>query len=478
MFFTEPISSITKRIYEGQLHCRDIVNRSLENITKREKDIHAFICLQPENALKRAERLDKMPAGEKAKKPLLGIPIAVKDNLCTLDIPTTCASKMLEDFIPPYNAAVIDAIENAGAVIVGKTNLDEFAMGSSTESSAMGLTRNPNDPRYIPGGSSGGSAAAVSAGFVPLALGSDTGGSIRQPSSHCGVVGLKPTYGRVSRYGLVAFASSLDQIGPLAQDTRDVGLLLSVIAGADERDSTCAGKPFKHDPNLYSEELKGITVGIPKEYFSEGLTGSVREAIENLVEKLTQAGAKFVDVSLPNVQFAIATYYIICTAEASSNLARYDGVKYGMRVKNTESLIDMYKKTRQEGFGAEVKRRIMLGTYVLSSGYYDAYYLKAAKVRTLIANDFENSFKRCDAVISPIAATPAFKLGEICNDPLQMYLTDIYTVSANLAGIPGISVPCGKEGDLPIGVQFMAPKWREDTLLKLAYATQVLTKDV
>lgn len=477
-FFNEPITSITKKICEGKLQCRDIVNTSLENIRKREKDIHAFIYLQPENALRRAEQLDRLPLGEKAKKPLLGIPVAVKDNMCTLDIPTTCASKILENFIPPYNATVVDAIENAGAVIVGKTNLDEFAMGSTTESSAMGLTRNPNNPEYIPGGSSGGSVAAVSAGFVPVALGSDTGGSIRQPSSHCGVVGLKPTYGRVSRYGLVAFASSLDQMGPIAKDTRDVGLLLSVIAGADERDSMCAGKPFKHDPGLYDEPVKGITVGIPKEYFGEGLTGAVRRAIEKLIEELTAAGVKFIDVSLPNVRFAIATYYIICTAEASSNFARYDGVEYGMRAKNPESLIDMYKKTRQEGFGAEVKRRIMLGTYVLSSGYYDAYYLKAAKVRTLITGDFENAFNSCDAVISPIATTTAFKLGEICDDPLQMYLTDIYTVSANLAGIPGISVPCGKEGDLPIGAQFMAPKWREDTLLKLAYATQMVSKDI
>lgn len=477
-FFNEPISSVTKKICDGKVRCIDIINTSLENIQRGDKDIHAFISLFPEKALKRAEQLDKLSSEEKLKRTLLGIPIAVKDNICTLDIPTTCASKIIESFIPPYNAAVVDAIENAGAVIVGKTNLDEFAMGSSTESSAMGVTRNPNNLEYIPGGSSGGSAASVSAGFVPIALGSDTGGSIRQPSSHCGVVGLKPTYGRVSRYGLVAFASSLDQIGPIAQDTRDIGLLLSVIARADERDSTCAGKLFKQDSDLYDEPVKGVTVGIPKEYFGEGLTGSVRKAIEDIIKKLTAAGSKFIEVSLPNVQFAIATYYIICTAEASSNLARYDGVKYGMRAKNTKSLIDMYKKTRQEGFGAEVKRRIMLGTYVLSSGYYDAYYLKAAKVRTLITRDFENVFKSCDAVISPIATTPAFKLGEKCDDPLQMYLTDIYTVSANLAGIPGISVPCGKDGDLPIGVQFMAPKWREDTLLKLAYTTQIVTEGI
>ena len=477
-FFNEPISSVTEKICDGKLHCIDIVSTSLENIKKDDKDIHAFIFLQPDKALKRAEELDTLSPAEKSKKPLLGIPIAVKDNICTMDIPTTCASKILENFVPPYNAAVVDAIENAGAVIVGKTNCDEFAMGSTTELSAKGLTRNPHNPEYIPGGSSGGSAAAVSAGFVPIALGSDTGGSIRQPSSHCGVVGLKPTYGRVSRYGLVAFASSLDQIGPFASDARDIGLLLSVIAGADERDSTCAGKLFEQNSGLYSESVKGIKVGIPKEYFGEGLTGTVRKTIESLIEKLTGAGAKLIEVSLPNVQYGIAAYYIICTAEASSNLARYDGVAYGTRTEKPESLIDMYKKTRQEGFGAEVKRRIMLGTYVLSSGYYDAYYLKAAKVRTLITKDFENAFKKCDAVISPVATTPAFKVGEKCNDPLQMYLTDIYTVSANLAGIPGISVPCGKDGDLPIGAQFMAPKWREDTLLKLAYTTQIVTEGI
>ena len=477
-FFSEPISSVTGKICDGKLQCIDIVNTSLENISKGEKDIHAFISLQPDIALKRAEQLDALSKAEKSKKPLLGIPVAVKDNMCTRDIPTTCGSKILKSFVPPYNAYVIDALENAGAVIVGKTNCDEFAMGSTTELSAMGLTRNPNNPEHIPGGSSGGSAAAVAADFVPVALGSDTGGSIRQPSSHCGVVGLKPTYGRVSRYGLVAFASSLDQIGPIAQDTRDIGLLISILSGADERDSTYAGKQFEQVTGLYSESVKGLKVGIPREYFGEGLSGTVRNGIEGLIEKLRSSGAKFIELSLPNVQYAIAAYYIICTAEASSNLARYDGVKYGMRAEKPESLIDMYKKTRQKGFGTEVKRRIMLGTYVLSSGYYDAYYLQAAKVRTLITRDFENVFKRCDALISPVAPTPAFKLGEKCNDPLQMYLTDIYTVSANLAGIPGISVPCCKDGDLPIGAQFMAPKWREDTLLKLAFATQVIRGNI
>jgi aspartyl-tRNA(Asn)/glutamyl-tRNA(Gln) amidotransferase subunit A len=356
--------------------------------------------------------------------------------------------------------------------MVGKTNLDEFAMGSSTENSFFGATRNPHRTTHIPGGSSGGSAAAVAAGFVPAALGSDTGGSIRQPSSHCGVVGLKPTYGRVSRYGLVAFASSLDQIGPIANDVRDIGALLEVISIADKRDSTNAGKQFVNAPSLYSGNAEGLTIGVPKEYFGESLSGPVRERIESLMGKLSNAGAKFVDVTLPNVSHAIAVYYIVCTAEASSNLARFDGVKYGYRSARKSSLSEMYEATRQEGFGAEVKRRIMLGTYVLSSGYYDAYYLKAAKVRTLIARDFDNAFSQCDAVISPVAPTPAFALGDKCDDPLTMYLTDIYTVSANLAGIPGISVPCATIDGLPVGVQFMAPKWREDTLLKIGFAVQ------
>ncbi len=471
-FFDKPISEITRQICTGGLRCVDLVDRAIENINIRENSINAFITLDFDKARKRAERLDRLSVEEKSQKPLIGIPIAVKDNICTVDYPTTCASEMLSSFRPPYNASVVEALERAGAIIIGKTNLDEFAMGSSTEISIRGVTRNPRNPDYICGGSSGGSAAAVAADFVPCALGSDTGGSIRQPSSHCGVVGLKPTYGRVSRYGLVAFASSLDQIGPLAKDVRDIGLLLSIIAGNDERDSTCAGKPFENTADLYTGTVKGVTVGVPKEYFGEGLSESVRTAIKNLIEKLKDAGAEIVDVSLPNVQNAVATYYIICTAEASSNLARYDGVKYGMRTKNPTSLIDMYKKTRREGFGREVKRRIMLGTYVLSSGYYDAYYLKAAKVRTLITQEFERAFSHCDAVISPIAPTAAFKLGEKCNDPLQMYLTDIYTVSANLAGIPGISVPCGEDDGLPIGAQFMAPKWREDVLLRISFAAQ------
>jgi aspartyl-tRNA(Asn)/glutamyl-tRNA(Gln) amidotransferase subunit A len=476
-FFNEPVAEVVAKLLRGHGKSRDLVERAMGRIRESDGPIHSFISVQAEAALARALELDKLPAGAKNSMPLFGIPVAVKDNICTQGVATTCASKILENFMPPYNASVVEALIAAGAVIVGKTNLDEFAMGSSTENSYFGTTRNPSNPDYIPGGSSGGSAAAVAAGLVPLALGSDTGGSIRQPCCHCGAVGLKPTYGRVSRYGLVAFASSLDQIGPIAMDVRDIGLLLSVISNLDKRDSTCAGKQFTNEPGLYTDGVSDLTVGVPAEYFAEGLSPDVRRLLESAMAKLKNAGCKIVNVSLPNLGYGIATYYIVCTAEASSNLARYDGVKYGFRAKDPKSLTDMYQATRREGFGAEVKRRIMLGTYVLSSGYYDAYYLKAARVRTLISRDFDNAFAQCDAVISPVAPSPAFKIGEKCDDPLQMYLTDIYTVSANLAGIPGISVPCGNVGGLPVGVQFMAPKWKEDTLIKLGFAVQELIKD-
>lgn len=473
-FFTEPVADIVQRIQNGDLRCAEIIARSIEIIRKKDDETHAFISVQADRARDRAHYLDSLDHEKKSALPLCGVPIAMKDNICIRDVPTTCASKILSGFVPPYSATVVEALENAGAVIIGKTNLDEFAMGSSTENSWFGATRNPHNLSHIPGGSSGGSAAAVSAGYVPLALGSDTGGSIRLPCCYCGVAGLKPTYGRVSRYGLVAFASSLDQIGPMANDVRDIGLIMSIISTPDKRDSTCAGSRFVDDPAVYSGAAEKLTIGVPREYFGEGLSAPVRASIRSLMEKLSHTGATFVDVSLPNLDYGIATYYIICTAEASSNLARYDGVKYGFRSNKAQSLLEMYQSTRQEGFGAEVKRRIMLGTYVLSSGYYDAYYLKAAKVRTLIARDFDRAFEQCDAIISPVAATTAFAIGAKCDDPLSMYLTDIYTVSANLAGIPGISVPCGEDNGLPIGVQFMAPKWREDVLLKLGFATQSL----
>lgn len=457
--------------------CEQAVAEALARIETANPDLNAFISVQPERAMARARELDALPAERKRAMPLVGVPVAVKDNICTRDVPTTCASRMLERFVPPYSAAVVDALEEAGAVIVGKTNLDEFAMGSSTEQSYMGAARNPHDRDRVTGGSSGGSAAAVAAGVVPVALGSDTGGSIRQPCSHCGAAGLKPTYGRVSRYGLVAFASSLDQIGPIAADVRDLGLLLSTISVPDERDSTSARRQFVDDPGVYDGDVRGLKVGIAREYLGEGLSGEVRECIEAAAAGLEKQGATLVEVSLPTLQYAISTYYIICTAEASSNLARYDGVKYGYRADSSgKDLIELYKATREEGFGEEVKRRIMLGTYALSSGYYDAYYLKAAKVRTLIRQDFEKVFERCDAVISPVAPAPAFRIGEKRDDPLEMYLTDIYTVSANLASIPAISVPWRASAGLPVGVQLMAGRWHEDILLKLGYAVQELQR--
>ncbi|NLL13885.1 MAG: Asp-tRNA(Asn)/Glu-tRNA(Gln) amidotransferase subunit GatA [Fibrobacter sp.] len=475
-FFGVTIAELVKQVRAGECSCCDLVERSLKLIENEDKSINSFVSVERQKAMERAQILDKLPGEKKEQMPLLGIPVAVKDNICTMGIKTTCGSRMLQNFIPPYDAAVVEMLNNAGAVIVGKTNMDEFAMGSSTETSFSGITRNPVDPQRIPGGSSGGSAAAVSAGYVPAALGSDTGGSIRQPSSHCGVVGLKPTYGRVSRYGLVAFASSLDQIGPVTSDVRDAGLLLSVLSGKDKRDSTCAGKPFSDDHSIYNKDIRGMRIGLPAEYFGEGLSDAVRKHLDELLQKMKSAGAQAIEISLPHVQYAIATYYIICTAEASSNLARYDGVKYGFREMSAKNLMDMYTETRQKGFGAEVKRRIMLGTYVLSSGYYDAYYLKAAKVRTLIKKDFDDAFQKCDVIMSPVTPAPAFKIGEKTEDPLQMYLTDIYTVSANLAGIPGISVPCASVDGLPVGVQFMAPAWQEERILKAGYAAHCMAE--
>lgn len=470
------IAELVQKIRTGAYSCCDLAERSLSLIESEDTKFNSFISIERQKAMEQAQMLDKLPQERKNELPLLGIPIAVKDNICTKGIKTTCGSQMLQNFIPPYDAAVVEMLRNAGAIIVGKANMDEFAMGSSTETSFSGITRNPVDPERIPGGSSGGSAAAVSAGFVPCALGSDTGGSIRQPCSHCGVVGLKPTYGRVSRYGLVAFASSLDQIGPIASDVRDIGLLLSVISEKDKRDSTCAGNAFVNDSSIYNNNIKGMKIGLPVEYFGEGLSDEVRNQLTALLEKMKSAGAQAVEISLPHVQYAIAAYYIVCTAEASSNLARYDGVKYGLRDMSGKTLLDMYTETRQKGFGAEVKRRIMLGTYVLSSGYYDAYYLKAARIRTLIARDFDNAFQKCDVIMSPVTPTPAFKIGEKSNDPLQMYLTDIYTVSANLAGIPGISVPCTSINGLPVGVQFMAPQWREDLIIKAGFSAQSMVE--
>jgi aspartyl-tRNA(Asn)/glutamyl-tRNA(Gln) amidotransferase subunit A len=436
--------------------------------------VAAYVTLTRDEALRMAEKADREIAAGRAK-PLSGIPIAIKDNMCTKGILTTCASKILHNFVPPYESTVTSRLIENGYVLAGKTNLDEFAMGSSTENSGFHTTRNPWDTDRIPGGSSGGSAAAVAADECIAALGSDTGGSIRQPASLCGVVGMKPTYGRVSRYGLVAFASSLDQIGPITKNVADCALLLNVISGRDPRDSTSAPVDVPDFTAGLGEEIKGLRIGIPREYFIEGMDPEVEEAVKEAIRKFESLGARPVEVSLPHTDYAVATYYVLATSEASSNLARYDGVKYGSRAEGRD-LMDMYMNSRARGFGAEVKRRIMLGTYTLSSGYYDAYYKKAQQVRTLIKDDFEKVFEDVDLVVTPTSPTPAFRVGEKSDDPLKMYLADIFTISVNLAGMPGISVPCGfTRASLPVGLQLIGKHFDEATLLKAAYAYEQST---
>lgn len=456
-------------IRTGSHTARDIAQKTLAHI--RRTDVNAFIILDEEGALKAADAVDQKAAAGVPLGPLAGIPIALKDTLCTQGLRTTCASKILANFIPPYDATAVSCLRRADAILLGKLNMDEFAMGSSSENSHFGAVKNPHDPTRVAGGSSGGSAAAVAAGQAFMTLGSDTGGSIRLPASFCGVVGLKPTYGRVSRYGLIAYASSLDQIGPVARTVEDAALLLRVIAGHDPRDSTSARVPVPDYPSACQRGVEGLTIGLPKEFFAEGLQPDVRHAVMRGVEILEKNGACLREISLPiagHSAYAIAAYYIVATAEASSNLSRYDGVKYGFRA-DAENLIDMYIQTRSQGFGAEVKRRVMLGTYALSAGYYDAYYRKAQQVRTLIRRDFASAFATCDVIASPVSPTPAFKLGEKLRDPLQMYLSDIYTVSVNLAGIPGISVPCGTSpAGLPIGLQLLGDAFAEETILHAA----------
>lgn len=446
-----------------------------ERIEKVEDTVSAFLTLDKDRALAAAETADAV-IREGNSSPLTGIPIAVKDLLCTKDLRTTCGSRILENFVPPYDGTVVKQLKKAHAIIVGKTNLDEFGMGSSTEYSRFKATRNPWDPTRIPGGSSGGSAAAVAADECIGALGTDTGGSIRQPSSHCGVVGLKPTYGRVSRFGLVAFASSLDQIGPIAKDVTDCALLMNAICGHDPADSTSVPRPVPDFQSTLTSGLEGLVAGIPKEYHVEGLDEDVSRVVRAAVKTLEDLGLRTEEVSLPHTDYAVATYYIIAPAEASSNLARYDGVKYGFRNTASDDLIEMYENTRSEGFGPEVQRRIIIGTYALSAGYYDAYYGKASQVRTLIMSDFKKAFERCDVLLAPVAPSPAFKLGEKLDDPLSMYLSDIFTLPASLAGIPGISVPCGFSHDgLPIGLQILAKHFDEETILRVAYNLEQAT---
>ncbi len=462
--------AIREKVAAGEIKAREIVDYLLARIDEFDSEICAFVSVEYESARTRADEIDARVAAGDTVGRLLGVPIALKDNLCVRDGLTTCASKMLEDFRPPYSASVVEKLLAEGAIIIGKTNLDEFAMGSSTENSALKQTKNPWNKKCVPGGSSGGSAAAVAAGFAPLALGSDTGGSIRQPASYCGVVGMKPTYGAVSRYGLVAFGSSLDQIGPFARTVEDAALLLDVISGSDDRDSTSAKKklPLTLD---YNSDLTGLKVGLPSEYFNtDGLSEEVKDAVIAATEKLKDAGAEIKEVHLPMVKYAVGTYYIIATAEASSNLSRFDGVHYGHRCDKATDIIDLFSRSREEGFGDEVKRRIMLGNYVLSAGYYDAYYLRALKVRQRIAEDFDKAFSEVDVIASPAAPTTAFKIGEKTSDPLAMYLSDIYTISANLAGIPGVCVPCAQDSNgLPVGLQLLADNFKDDLLFKTSY---------
>ncbi|MCL6612259.1 MAG: Asp-tRNA(Asn)/Glu-tRNA(Gln) amidotransferase subunit GatA [Peptococcaceae bacterium] len=453
-----------------EISAEELCRAALDRIEKLDGRLGAFITVTGDLALDQARAVDRRIASGEEIPPLAGIPVAVKDVICTEGIPTTCGSRILSGFVPPYSATVIEKILARGMVMVGKTNMDEFAMGSSTENSGFFPASNPWDTDRVPGGSSGGSAVAVAAGQAVVALGSDTGGSIRQPASMCGVVGMKPTYGAVSRYGLVAYASSLDQIGPISRDVADCALVLNAISGHDPLDSTSAPGDRPDYTGFLNREIKGIKIGVPGEYMGEGIDPGVREVIGGALKVLSSLGAEIEEVSLPHSKYAIPAYYLIATAEASSNLARYDGVSYGYRVEDPKDVVDMYSRTRSRGFGTEVKRRIMLGTYALSAGYYDAYYLKALKVRTLIKQDFDRAFEKFDVLICPASPTTAFRKGEKMDDPLQMYLSDITTISVNLAGIPGISVPAGFSGGLPVGMQIMGRPFAEGTLLQVAHA--------
>ena len=468
---SETITNLRKQLTSGDIQPSDILDSLAESITSKNDTIGAYLSYDLELAKKEANTAD-------LTQPLGGIPIAIKDNINVKGLPCSCASKFLENaYQSPYDATVIKKLRQAGGVPFGRANMDEFAMGSTTENSALGKTCNPHDHQRTPGGSSGGSAAAVASDTAIAALGSDTGGSIRQPASHCGVVGLKPTYGRVSRFGLVAFASSLDQIGPLTKNVEDAALLLQAISGYDKHDATCLDEPIQDFTQNLDRGVKGMKLGLPKEYFGEGIDPAVREAVEKAIAKLESDGAEIVDISLPHTPYAVATYYIIAPAEASSNLSRFDGVRYGNRAASPEDVIDVYRMSREQGFGDEVKRRIILGTYVLSSGYYDAYYNRAQKVRTLIRKDFIDAYQQVDAILSPVTPTAAPLLGADKDDPLQQYLADIYTISANLSGICGISVPCGTipsstGSQLPVGLQILGPHMKEETILQIAKATE------
>jgi len=468
---TLTIDTVRSAVGEGTATATSLASSFFDAIQKQDGEIGAFLTLSKERALIKAAEIDELVKGGKPLPPLAGVPVAIKDVMVTRGVRTTAGSRILDNFVPPYDSTAVARLERAGAVVLGKLNCDEFAMGSSNENSAYHPVRNPRDTSRVPGGSSGGAAAAVAAGMAVATLGSDTGGSIRQPASFCGVVGIMPTYGRVSRYGLIAFASSLDHIGPLTHSVKDAALVLRTIAGRDPMDSTSADVPVPDYVVELEKPIKGLRVGVAKEYFGEGLDPEVRGSVEAAIDRLRDLGCEIVKVSLPHTEYAIPTYYIVATAEASANLARFDGVRYGYRSKKTRSLSEMYQRTRDEAFGTEVKRRIMLGTYALSAGYYDAYYLKAQKVRALLTRDFDEAFRKVDVIATPTSPTAAFRLGEKVNDPLAMYLADIYTVTADLAGIPGISVPCGQtKENLPIGLQILGKHFDEATVLRLAHA--------
>jgi aspartyl-tRNA(Asn)/glutamyl-tRNA(Gln) amidotransferase subunit A len=464
------IEGVREALAAKKVSARELAGEFYKRIEARNPELNAFLTLSQERAYTQADRVDAMVAAGTSLPPLAGVPVAIKDVISTRGIKTTCGSKILEKYVPPYDATAVERLEKAGAVILGKTNCDEFAMGSSNENSAYGPVRNPNATDHVPGGSSGGSAAAVAAGLSVAALGTDTGGSIRQPGAFCGIPAMMGSYGRVSRYGLIAFASSLDRIGPFARNVKDIASVLKIISGRDPQDSTSTTAPVPNYAAEIEKPIKGLRIGIPTEYFGAGMGDGVRKKMEAGIELFKKLGCELRDIHMPHTDYAIATYYIIATAEASSNLARYDGVRYGLRLES-HSLIPMYRKTRGAGFGAEVKRRIMLGTYVLSAGYYDAYYLKGQKVRALIAQDFRDAFMKVDAIVTPTSPVPAFRLGERTADPLQMYLADIYTVTGSLAGVPGISIPCGKVcGKLPVGLQIFGPAFGEARVLQLAHA--------
>lgn len=467
---------LAEKIAARDLSAREVTDAVLARIEATDTRVKAYVTVTADQARMQADAVDARLAAGETVSPLAGIPLALKDNLCTTGIETTCSSKILKGFVPPYNATVVEKLNAAGVVTVGKANLDEFAMGSSTENSGLFTTRNPWNLEAVPGGSSGGSTAAVAAGEAVWALGSDTGGSIRQPAAFCGVVGLKPTYGRVSRYGLVAFASSLDQIGPITRDVRDAALLLHAISGHDPLDSTSVNHAVPDYTKALTGDVKGMKLGVPKEYFAQGVEPAVADAVRKAIDQLVSMGAIAEEISTPYAEYALPTYYILAPAEASSNLARYDGVRFGHRTARATSHVDLFEKTREEGFGPEVKQRIMIGTYALSAGYYDAFYLKAQKVRTLIKRDFDRAFEKFDALITPTAPTVAFPIGQKSNDPLAMKLSDVLTIPANMAGIPAISLPCGFSNGLPIGLQLMAPAFGEEKLLKIAHAYEQTTE--